>query len=638
MSADVLSYVQSKARGAVKRASANEVHVACFFCNEDPEKRGRLYINVDPGADIPGLFFCHRCQAKGSLVSLKKHFGDAVDTADTKASHRREILASAAAYYHECLSEHPTIIKWLRSERGLSLDTISQHQLGWADGKLVQHLRDQGFALSDIVETGLANERGHDFFQDHVIIPYISAGNVVMLRGKEIGGKYLTPPGQKTRLFNSDVVWHAQSVVVTEGEFDCLIAQQWGFNAVGVPGANTWQESWDEYFSSVPRIYLVFDPDEAGRRGAEKIKERLSPRVRIVDLEVPPDMEESLVDLSWHAVHGGLTKEGFENLIAAARGGLLVTVADAIVHHTEMQAMIGMKFGVPELDAAMMPGLLQTQVMTVLARSGVGKTLWLINHSYRMAQAQPELKFFFVSLEQTRGEWWERARRVYRFYNLDATDRDAAEFWQSRFLMVDKNRLDEETLVSLIGEFEYEMGASPHVLMLDYVGYWAQAFRGKRYDRTSDASAALKAIAKEHNVAIIAPHQLSRKNEWGDEPGDDARDSGVLLETSDHLITLWNPDDKIGTPIMDRKGEIHCRIQKSRHGGKGVHFRYQWAPMSLVMVPYTDPLRARAETEMDWRRNEDLAMEAGSRNFSRLSWEDAIERHFETAAVYDEPF
>ena len=54
---DALSYIQSK-NIPYKRAGANDINIACVFCNEDPQKRGRLYINVDPTQEVPGLFMC----------------------------------------------------------------------------------------------------------------------------------------------------------------------------------------------------------------------------------------------------------------------------------------------------------------------------------------------------------------------------------------------------------------------------------------------------------------------------------------------------------------------------------------------------------------------------------------------------
>jgi hypothetical protein len=82
VSEDVLGYISSRAHGPVKRAGGWEIHTACWYHGEDPQARGRLYINTDPEAEIPGLHECKVCGAHGSLVSIKKHFGDADEQKD----------------------------------------------------------------------------------------------------------------------------------------------------------------------------------------------------------------------------------------------------------------------------------------------------------------------------------------------------------------------------------------------------------------------------------------------------------------------------------------------------------------------------------------------------------------------------
>lgn len=262
-----------------------------------------------------------------------------------------------------------------------------------------------------------------------------------------------------------------------------MVMEQLGFAAIGVPGANAWQDNWDDYFADTRRIYIALDPDDVGHRAAEKLRAKLAPRSRIIDLPVPDDADPKDVDPSWLAQKGLLTKELIDDLLAKSSGSLLVTVDEAVASHAELANLSGIRFGVPELDDFITPGLLPTQVMVFLARSGLGKTLLCLNLMQLMAMEQPDMKFFFVSLEQTRSEWWERARRIHRFYNLDSDDAGAMAFWRERLLIADQNRMNEDTLLALLDEYRYEMGKAPDVIFLDYLGYWAQSFRGERYDR-----------------------------------------------------------------------------------------------------------------------------------------------------------
>jgi hypothetical protein len=600
---DVISYLESKGF-APKHASGSNVNIPCMFCGEDPGKRGRLYISLGPPEEEAGLFFCHLCGTKGNIVTLKRFFGDPIEHQEEEDSAVRSlILEEAARYYHECLTIEA--LKWLKHERGLTRETIIEHKIGWADGNLYRHLRDQGFATRDIKNTGLIHEdriNGTlvDFLRGVVTIPYHSAGNVVMIRGKEIGGKYLTPPGQKTRLYNSDCTWGAEETVVTEGELDSLVVSQLGFASVGVPGANTWQNNWDDYFIDAKRVYLVFDNDEAGKTGAAKVQSRLGHKARVVEMpEAEPGHPKN--DPSEWIGKQGHSRNEFVDLLKSSFGALLISVDAAYDEWKLVQGLPGLKFGYPLLDEVLTPGLLPNQVAVLLAKTNVGKTIMLLNMFQNVCMEQPDARILFVSLEQTRGDWFERALRIFAFHNMDLVDfeKETVEYWRDRLMIVDKNRVTEEQLVTCIDDYEHLTGAKPDLVAVDYLGYWSASFDGKdRYHQVSNAIMSLKAVSKEKMVPIITPHQVNRIAEFGKEPElDAARDSGAVEETADLAMMMWSPDNMKGKPAEEFEYEIHIKIGKTRSGGKGSLIKFQFAPVSLAIVPNTSPLAKLAKRE-----------------------------------------
>lgn len=277
------------------------------------------------------------------------------------------------------------------------------------------------------------------------------------------------------------------------------------------------------------------------------------------------------------------------------------------------------------VDLAMRP----QQLMVVLARTGQSKTTWAVNTMYTMAVASPELRFLFVSLEQTKGEWFDRANRLRSFYDLDFSMKATVDFWHPRLRIIDANRLGQMDLIENIDRVTEELGAKP-VVIVDYLGYWAQSFTGDAYHRTSDAVMALKAIAKHCEVAIIAPHQVSREQgSTGRPSAEKARNSGVVNETADFLLTLWYPDMELMPEINGpdlRTGVIHIYVDKSRSGGVGRTMEYQMAPLTLAMVPREDSRRRRAEVELDMVKEDD------ARRFGqRSTWQDAVAKHSESA-------
>jgi replicative DNA helicase len=982
--ADVVGYLESKGI-PTKRADAHNIHTACVFCGEDPTKRGRLYVNVDPEADPPGLYKCFRCQAKGNLVTLKRHFGDPLNTVDIDLVTRTEILTAAVHYYIHNLVMFAEVLAYLKGpQRRLTINAIGDHQLGYAPmafdqdmatgtvtvtrpNLLYRHLRDAGWETAAILATGLCvegrDDRIVDAFAGMITIPYFVAGGVVAIRGRTwpylpedfdhwkgeryqpSKAKYRTLTGDRARLYNSDACWTADDeITIAEGEFDCIALEQHGYHAVGVPGATIWQDTWDHYFDTTRRVYVVFDRDPTGETAGNKLVERLGAKARRIHLS-EPGVKCDPTD--WFGTH---TADDFNALLAAARkGDMLVTVGDAIDEFRDVHAQSGLRFAWPLLDEMIAPGLQPGQVMVLLAKTNTGKghpldtevptphgtrrwgdlcvgdkifgsdgkptkvveifdrgvlpvyevgfsdgttieadgdhiwpvqyrygrrrewtrknlttaelvaedlrrgpewryaipicepvryderdlpvdpytlgaliangyisgstavlstpdsdvaervaaaheitkmkkpegacpayvvkgiigrirelglkvlspqkfipepylnasveqriallqglfdgdgsskerrasayftssprlandvaqlvsslggtvsqnwsqrpgqrpegvlsvmlpdsisafssqrksrqavrtyrtqprraivsiepvgekqvrcitvdapdslyligrghvvthnTLALLNfmHRMRMAPEQRDLKFLFISLEQTRGEWWDRARRIHRFYNLHQTEEDAARWWRDHILLVDRNRVTEAQLLTVIEDFTYEMGAPPDAIFMDYLGYFSRSFRGEAYMRTSDAIMSVKALAKQCGIPVVMPHQVNRTGHDGQEiSADTGRESGVVEETADFVLTMWSPDNLFGRAEEEKTGQVHLRIGKSRHGGRGALLNLQFAPISLALVPEGDPLCGQARREVSWVRPP-----------HRETWEQAVYRH-----------
>lgn len=650
---DVLSYLISK--GLTPRsASRDEVSLACMFHGEDPStRRGRLYVNVSSDPQVAGLYWCHVCGEKGNLITLMRHFGDEAERGgkdDDDWFTRQQILRTAAAYYHSQLE--PEHVKWLREERALTATTIQKHELGWADGGLYKHLRDQGFELKDMVATGLialhkddslqedgtfvldaGKARPYDFLRDCITIPYHVAGNCVQIRGRSLrdgGPKYLTPPRQEARLFNTDAVWNVDSVMITEGEFDCLVAEQLGYNAVGCAGAKTWQESWNSYFDGMRRVYVVFDNDAAGQLGADALKEQLGRKARSV---LMPDDGVPLGanDITRYFGLEGHSRDEFDALLHKAdrTGTLLITVDEAYEEWKELQGVQGLQYGYEEFDSFMRPGHLASQVWIVLAKTNVGKTLFMLNtfQSIRLLPGQEDKKILFVSLEQTRGDWFERARRIWNFWNLDCppldVNRETLDYWRDNILITDVNKMGVESLVSAIDDFQDHMGQLPDLVAIDYLGYWARSFKGvSKYEQVSEAIMSLKEVGKERRVPILAPHQVSRSQEFGKEVEvDSGRDSGAVEETADALFTLWNPDNQPGKEVSERTGRVRLKIGKTRAGSKGRIADFQFGYLSLAMAPLSNTQRVRMlSDEIDYDNRDDMAHIVDK-------WEAAMFRH-----------
>lgn len=930
---EVADYLTSKGCH-VRQSGPTQFHTHCMFCGEDTNKRGRLYFQDDPMIEPKGLFKCFVCDERGAYNKLRKYYGDPIITDDSTVRSEVSLRLLEAANTYFMNSTTPEVYKYLMEERGLELDTIENHRFGYDNGGLYKHLVGMGFDKDQIAASGLVRKNNTDFLNGCITIPYITNGQVVAIRGKQVGGKYLTPPGNGARLFNVDSLLGATEVVIAEGEFDCfsgdtevltddgwvrfdqysgqrvaqwdnggvismvtplayvknldaeiveiqtsrvnggfsfhvtpthrvvsmkpdgtglrideamnrplgsqyhcprvgcldgpgvdltddeirlllavqadgtidvrpstgtqyirfgftktrkierlracldslkiewsdeeigsgvrslcfrmpvylrafkefpvdwltlmsshqrefvlselvvwdgnsvngrnqdeyatsitanaewvqtlahttgrvatvmersnshgewrkvsilhskkssswqgvttrpggrgavycvqvpssmllirhqgqiavsgncIVVEQMGYPSVGVPGANTWQNNWDNYVSELDHIYICFDKDAAGQTGADKLASRFSGKAKVIQL---PEGDYSDVSDWYVGGHGGA--EDFDVLLKRSRGGLLCTVDDAFDEWLQVEGnpdLEGIKLGFSLLDEVLKPGITPGQVFVLLAKPGSGKTLFAVNVFHRMVTMQPEKKILFLSLEQTRGEWFERARRIHKFYDPFATEKDTIELYRNKLMIVDKNKITPQEMENILDQFEEVNGQQPDFAVVDYLGYWARAFKGESYERTSAAIMGIKGIAKERRIGFLVPHQTSRTSDLGEEVSlMSAKDSSAVEDTADFLAGIWTPDQRRGTERSERSGKVILKLLKSRRGGVGTQIEFQFAPATLTLVAHGEKEYARAIAEhrmvlakdtfeqvMERHRSGDMSIRANSR-------------------------
>lgn len=587
ISVDVAHYLASHGVN-VYRANGSEVTFHCLWCPDgDPKGKGKCYINTESW-----LYDCKRCGQRGNRRTLLKHFGDEDEVsylpgADPAA--RRKVLDESAAVAHQMLLNNDEMLEYL-VRRGLSAKTITEYQIGYVGSSwpLSKNLPSEHTIL-DKQAAGIITESGYEFFSDKITIPYFSHGSCVSLRGKDPKGKYFTASGDVVRLFNSDRLRNAEDVVITEGEFDCLILQQKlelssdprvrATTVVGIPGAEALPSGFEKMFSEAKRVYIALDPDETGMKASIKIKEILGSKARIVQL--PTDLPKC--DWTEFFTVRGKTLADALGLFAMASGRRLWQVRDASARWRRREIEVpGIKTGFTDLDAWFYPGVQAGDLIIPIAKTGVGKTNFLCNLAYN-TRSQPEV---LISLEMMATQVYERLRRIYHFWHPLATDDEIDEAYRL-LRIVDENRLHEGDIAILCDEYEDEVGMRPQIAMVDYLGYYAKGCKGVgAYEKTTNAVMALKAEAKSAEVGLISPHQVNRQAEDG-RPLDasDARDSGAVEETCDLMPTLFRPADALQA---EARGELNGIVRmgnvKNRKGGKGQMTNLRFSLASLVLV------------------------------------------------------
>lgn len=131
------------------------------------------------------------------------------------------------------------------------------------------------------------------------------------------GPKMMASPGAYAELYGwEELAAKVSPLIICEGEFDRLVLTTRRFHAVtSTGGASVFREAWAAEFDAITDVFVCYDNDEAGRRGALRVA-RMIPHAKIVEL--PGDVGGG-GDVSDFFVRLGASDADFNALLAAAK-------------------------------------------------------------------------------------------------------------------------------------------------------------------------------------------------------------------------------------------------------------------------------------------------------------------------------
>lgn len=256
--------------------------VTCPIHANGKEKTPACNIYIGDSTLEYGFYRCLVCENKGSFVEfvshcfdssidfaknwLIKHFGkladDVISLGDpinlNKAFKARKAYPNT--FLKEELDKYQSWHPYLAS-RKLSKDTCDKFKI-----KYDPHFRQIIFPCFD------------------------TKGNIIMLPQRSIDTKtFYIPVGIEKPVYCLDHIIknNIKKVILVEGPFDCLTCYEYGASAIATLGNPSDFQIEQINRSCIEFLYLAFDNDEAGRKMANKVKQKLSPRIITEDLILP---------------------------------------------------------------------------------------------------------------------------------------------------------------------------------------------------------------------------------------------------------------------------------------------------------------------------------------------------------------
>lgn len=228
--------------------------------------------------------------------------------------------------------------------------------------------------------------------------------------------------------------------------------------------------------------------------------------------------------------------------------------------------------GFSKLDD-LLGGLEGGDMIVIGARPGVGKSALVTQITSNMAANGKRVGFYNLEMQEKQvyerfvvaqsGIGLTRLRRAKKFLGDE----------EERFKKANKALLERDNIVITTGSKSMSeiRSESRHmgydVIIIDYLQLLKpdKSYRGNRYAEVGAISKAIKSLAMELNIPIIALSQLNRVSEAREtkEPTmAELREAGDIEQDASVIILLWN----VSQEDNSRKG---CKIEKQRQGKLG---------------------------------------------------------------------
>lgn len=249
-------------------------NVVCPFHDDD---KPSLSVDIDKG------FKCFGCDASGTnIVGFYWKWQQTVE--DRKMSFQKAVKDLYKKYVHPIIN--PIVVtNWNKSllrnvtiqkkllDRGIDLGLIKHYELGYDvdDERISVPIHNQHGWITDVRKISLKSKEDLGKYPKNLPYDYLTA--------KEKHKKGIKTHGFGGRLFPFEAA-HENSIILCEGEFDAIILNSWGFNALTAGSVTDWKRHAEIFKDKI--IHICFDNDIPGQKAAQELLRVLYPLTQMV--------------------------------------------------------------------------------------------------------------------------------------------------------------------------------------------------------------------------------------------------------------------------------------------------------------------------------------------------------------------
>jgi len=406
--------------------------VQCPFCSSERKKFRLKEMTLTKKSDGAILYYCHHCDANGSVQPKKE--------TNLSAVPQIKVLENALAEPH---------YEYLKS-RGISKQTADKYKL-FAGRKWFARLNREA---------------------DCIGFPYFRNGSLVGIKYRSFPEKDFTQEsGGAHDFFGLDNIVPNKAIIIVEGEIDALTLHEAGIeNVLSVPGgapvkvadgkvaasedkkfAFVWNAR--EVLEKAPYVVLATDQDIPGQALAEELARRIGKeKCRLAKFQAK-DLNEVFNDPAQGT--------GIAEIIDAAQPYPIAGLSEATTYADRLNDLFskgtgkGFSTGYSSLDTiyTVAPG----QLTVITGYPSSGKSNWvdqiMVNlardHDWKFAvcsfENQPEIHISRLMEIYTKKRFFEGANR------MTAAEKEVAFKWVTdHFLFIDSNGEEPSTLDSIL--------------------------------------------------------------------------------------------------------------------------------------------------------------------------------------------